>query len=305
MLWFIATCLAYFFYSLSSLGDKIILAGPAKPKEYTFTVGMSSILAVLIIPFASLLGFEFGMPQGIQWLWIGLDAIVYILGLYCMFSALDRFEVSRVMPTIGATQPIFIFILTCCFWGMQVFRINEIIAFALLLIGSLVISVEKGFKLNKDSLWISFITSILFSLDYVFSKMVFLDLGFWNGFIWIRMASFLLVVLLLLNKDFRQGCFDNKRGGVGRENITVFAFTQAAGGTATVLQSWAISLAPVAYLAIINSMRGVQYVFLFIMTAFITYFIPKVLKEEISQKIIWQKIIAILIISAGLVVFSI
>jgi len=305
MLWFIATCFSYFFYSLSSLGDKIILAGPAKPKEYTFTVGMSSILAVLIIPFAPLLGFNFGLPQGIQWLWIILDAIVYILGLYCLFSALDRFEVSRVMPAIGASQPILIFILTCCFWGFQVLRINEIIAFIILLIGGIVISIDKSLKLTKDSLKISFLTALLFSFDYIFSKMVFLDLGFWQGFIWIRIFSFLLVVFLLLNRDFRKGCFDNKRGGVGKENILVFSFTQVAGGAATVLQSWAISLAPVAYLAIINSMRGVQYVFLFIMTALMTYFLPKVLKEETSKKIAIQKIVAILLVCIGLVIFSI
>lgn len=305
MLWFIAAFFSYFFYSLSSLGDKIILAGPAKPKEYTFTVGMSSALAILLIPFASLLGFQFGIPEGIQWLWIILDAIVYILGLYCLFSALDRFDVSRVMPAIGASQPIMIFILTCCFWGFQVLRVNEIIAFGLLLIGGIIISIDKSLKLTRDSLGISFLTAILFSLDYIFSKMVFLDLGFWQGFIWIRIFSFLLVILLLISKDFRQGCFDNKKGGVGKENIIVFVWTQVAGGTATILQSWAISLAPVAYLAIINSMRGVQYVFLFVMTIFVSYFFPKILKEEISRKIAFQKIIALLIVCAGLVVFSI
>jgi uncharacterized membrane protein len=300
MFWFIANILSYFFYGLASLGDRIILAGPAKPKEYTFTVGLSSIFVLLIIPFIS-----FGFPYGIQWLWIILEAIVYILGLYFLFTALDKFDVSRVMPTVGATQPIFIFILTYLFWEVQMLKGNELFAFILLLIGSVVILIDKDPKITKDSLKISFIASILFSFDFIFSKLVFLEMNFWDGFIWMRIFSFLFVVILLLSKKFREGCFDGSKGGVGKKNAPVFVATQIAGGLATVLQSWAISLVPVAYLAILNSMRGVQYVFLFIMAAFVSYFFPKILKEEISKRIIFQKIVAILIICAGLIVFSI
>ncbi|MDD5098134.1 MAG: hypothetical protein PHD31_00185 [Candidatus Pacebacteria bacterium] len=299
MFWIIATILSYFFYSLASLGDKIILAGPAKPKEYTFTVGLFSILVVLMIPFVS-----FGFPNGIQWLWIVLEGIVYVLGLYCLFAALDRFDVSRVVPTIGASQPIFIFILTCLFWGIQVLKTNEVLAFVMLLIGSVVVSMDKDSDISKDFVKLSFIASILFSLDFIFSKLIFLEMPFWQGFIWMRIVSFLFVIVFLFNKKFRKEYFNSNSGGLGKNNVFLFVTTQASGGLAMLLQSWAIALAPVAYLAIMNSMRGFQYVFLFIMTIFISYLFPKILKEETSKNVVFQKIIAILIICTGLFVFS-
>ena len=41
------------------------------------------------------------------------------------------------------------------------------------------------------------------------------------------------------------------------------------------------------------------------MTLFISYFFPKILKEEISKKIIIQKIISIILIAIGLTMLAI
>jgi len=71
-----------------------------------------------------------------------------------------------------------------------------------------------------------------------------------------------------------------------------------------VLQNWAVALAPLIYLAFINALQGVQYVFLLIFTAFLSLKLPQILKEEISRKIISQKIIAILLIGGGLAILA-
>ena len=145
MSWLIIIILSYLFFSLASSGDKIILAGPPKPKSYTFYVGLLNILAVLIIPFI-----DFTLPTPTALAWIILEGIVYIVGLYAMFVAIEKFDVSKVMPTIGATQPIFIFILTWMFWGPQQMSQLDIIAFIVLLLGTIIISIEKNPKLTRD-----------------------------------------------------------------------------------------------------------------------------------------------------------
>jgi len=66
------------------------------------------------------------------------------------------------------------------------------------------------------------------------------------------------------------------------------------GAGAFILQNWAIALAGLAYLSIINALQGVQYVFLFILTGLI-------LKEGLSKKVILQKFFAIILIGIGLV----
>jgi len=71
---------------------------------------------------------------------------------------------------------------------------------------------------------------------------------------------------------------------------------------ATVLQSLAIALVPVAYLAIVNALKGIQYVFLFLLTILFSYYLPSYLKETLSKKALVQKISAIFLISLGLVI---
>lgn len=292
--WLPIIVLAYLFFSLASLGDKLVLAGLPQPKLYTFYVGVLSVLVVFLIPFTS-----FGLPSPTATVWIILEAVVYILGLYAMFLALEKFEVSRVMTAIGAIQPVFILILTLVFWGAQIITVMNFLAFMLLLLGSIIISFEKKFKITGEFLLLVLFSAAMFSLDYIFSKFVFLHQPFLQGLIWMRIASALLVLLFLFDKKLRAQIF-TKKAALNKKTGLLFLFSQSSGGIANILQSFAISLVPVSYLAIINSLRGIQYIFLFLITLFFPLFFPKILKEEISKNIIIQKLASIILIALGL-----
>ena len=294
--WLIVIILAYFFFSLSYLGDKLILSGPPKPNSYTFYVGVISIFVVVFIPFI-----KFGLPGESSIFWIIAEAVVYLLGLYAMFSAMEKFDVSKVMTTIGATQPIFIFILTWLFWGPQAMSLSTIFAFLLLFIGSVIISFEKNSKTTGNYIKITLIASLLFSFDYIFSKIVFNQESFLQGFIWMRIFVFLFALVFLFWKNNRKEIF-KKQDILNKKTGAIFVGTHTAGGIANILQGFAISLAPIALLPVVNSLRGVQYVFLFLITLFFSVFFPKILKEEISKTILIQKIISIILIVAGLAI---
>ena len=142
---------------------------------------------------------------------------------------------------------------------------------------------------------------MMFSLDYVFSKFVFLDLPFLLGIIWIRIFVFLFALVFLITKNSRKEIF-SKQMISNKKTQGAFLYAQACGGAANFLQSFAISLAPIAFLATVNSLRGIQYVFLFLATLFLSFLFPKILKEKISKKIIYQKIISIILIVIGLAI---
>ena len=292
--WLLIIIIAYLFFALASLGDKLVLAGRPKPISYTFYIGVFGLFIIFFIPFI-----KFGFPNAVALLWIALDAAVHIAGVYAMFVALEKFDVSKVMATIGATQPIFIFILTCVFWGWQALPLIYIIAFLLLFIGSVIISAEKNFETTGNYLKITILSSLMFSLDYVFAKFVFLNQPFLQGVIWIMLFIFLFVLVFLLKKSHRKEIFARRMVSNKKTQLT-FLFAQICGGIANFLQSFAIYLAPVAFLAIINSLKGIQYVFLFIITLFFSFFYPKILKEEISKKIVVQKMVSIVLIVVGL-----
>lgn len=292
--WLLVIIVAYFFFALSSLGDKLILAGPPKPNSYIFFVGISNIALIALLPFT-----KFSVPSLLTFFWIVSEAFVFTAALYLMYSAIEKFEISKVAATIGATQPVFIFLIGWLLWKQAALTGTNLLAFGLLLLGNIIISMGKSKKQSWEYLKLTLFASLLFSFDYIFTKIVFLSQPFLMGFIWMRFFAFLLGLLLLLSKRNRKDIFA-KKNFLNKKMGSIFAFSWASGGAANLLQAFAISLAPVAFLPILNSLRGVQYIFLFIMILALSIFVPKILKEEISKKIIFKKTATIFIIAAGL-----
>lgn len=298
MTWLLVAILGYLFFALASLGDKILLKQTPKPKLYAFYVGFLNILAVFLIPFVG-----FHLPSSFNvWCWIILDSIVYLWGLYVLFKVLDKYEVSRIMPMVGAFQPIFVFILTWVFWplGQAALTQADFVGFFLLFLGGIMIILEKNYELTKDSFLLSSFASLLFSLDFIFLKLVLSSLPFFSGFILVRVMSTIFALFLLLDKEVRKDIFSQPKQK--QKTGPIFILTQAAGGLATIFQSLAIALVPVAYLAIVNALKGLQYIFLFLFTVLFSYYLPSYLKETLSRKALIQKLSAIFLISLGLVI---
>ncbi len=296
-LWILVIILAYFFFALSSIGDKVILSGPPNPKSYTFFVGLLGLAAVLFIPFVN-----FSAPNLSTAFWIALDAIIFVLAMYVGFWAVEYFEVSKVAITIGATQPIFIFFVSWMFFGYQKLSPMALVAFIFLMAGSIFISLDKKIELNFKYFQFTLLSSVLYSFDYVISKIIYNNIHFSSGFIWRSIFVAITVLFFLLSKKNRREIFKKQKSEKKQKKTEkIFFVTQACGGTASVLQSFAISLTPVAFLPILNSLKGVQYVFIFIMTAFFSYFFPRVLKEKLSRGIIRRKVFSIILISIGLI----
>lgn len=296
--WLLVLLSSYLFFSLASFGDKLILSGPPNPKLYVFYVGMLNFLVIFLLPFIALNSYN-----TTAMLWAALTALFTLLGIYSMFIALKKFEASRVMPTIGALQPILILVLTGLFWGFQTLGQVNFVSFTLLLAGGIAICAEKKLTLTIHYLWLTAFSSFMFSLSYVFSKMVFLNIAFLPGIILMSLCTFLFALSLLFDRTLRAQVF-SKKPVVDKKTGLILLFAQGSGGIAGFLQSLAVSLVPVSSLAVANSLRGVQYVFLFIITLASSFFFPKILKESLSKKIIIQKIISIMLIVFGLAMLA-
>lgn len=288
MSWLIVIISAYFLFAIVSLGDKYLLKGPPNPKIYAFYVGVLGILALALIPFVG-----FSIPGIIGILFCLLAGAMYIFAILGVYEGLEKFEASRIIPAIGGFMPLFIFGLIYLFSGGEALGFKEIIAFILLILGSVFIVWDPSKKVSFKSLQISAVTAFLFALFFVLTKYVYLMLPFWTGFIWIRISAFLIALFFILFKEVRKEIF-SKKSSFSKKTSAFFLFNQGLGAGAFILQNWAIALAGLAYLSIISALQGVQYVFLFILTMLI-------LKEGLSKKVILQKFFAIILIGIGLV----
>ena len=298
MNWLLIAISSYLILAIVSLVDKYLLTNSIlKPNIYTFYVGTLGILSLLFIPFVG-----FYMPGISQAILSLLTGAIYIYAIFWFLKSLYLFEVSRVVPAIGGMLPLFSFGLIYIFsFGKEILSYLEIIAFALLISGSILITLERKKLITLKSLRYSLLTSFLLSLSFVLSKYVYLNQPFWNAFIWMRIGGFLMALgFFIFIPKIKKEIF-KKEEHLPKKTAAIFLLNQTAGASANILQNWAIFLAPLVYVPIINSLAGVQYLFLFILTVLISSKFPKILKEEISKEIIFQKVISILLIGAGLI----
>jgi len=313
MSWLLVTISFYFILAVVFLVDKYLLTTSiTDPKIYTFCVGVLGIFVVIFIPFV---GFYF--PSFFQIILSLSAGAIYIYALFWFYKSLRIFEASRIVPTISGLVPIFTFLLVYLFSrGKEVLSPFDIIAFLLLVFGSILITIEKKKFFNLAILKISAITSFLLSFSFLLSKYVYLSQPFWNGFIWIKFGGVISgFCFFILTKEIREEFQKIKNNLLEKKNIgefrlknfktpIIFIFNQGGGALANILQNLAFALAPLAYLSIVNALQGVQYVFLLILTVLISLKFPTILKEEVSKKILIQKIFAIFLLGGGLAILT-
>lgn len=298
MNWLLIAISSYLILAIVSLVDKYLLTRSIpNPKVYTFYVGTLGILVLLIAPFVG-----FYIPEIPQIILSLLTGAIYIYALFWFFKSLHLFETSRIVPAIGGITPLFSFGLIYIFSsGKEILSLSEIIAFVLLISGSILITMRRKKLITLKSLQFSVLTAFLLSLAFVLTKYVYLGQPFWNAFIWLRIGGFIMaLIFFIFIPEVKKEIFQ-KREYFSKKTTVIFLSNQVAGAGSNILQNWAIFLAPLAYIPIINSLAGVQYVFLLAFAVLFSVKFPKILKEEISKEIIFQKIIAILLIGTGLV----
>ena len=301
MLWLIVAISAYLILAVVFLVDKYLLTGSIpNPRVYAFYVGTLGILVLILAPFVG-----FYIPEKSQIALSLLAGAIFVYGLFWFYKTLQLFEPSRAVPAIGGLTPLFAFGLIYLFsWGKEILSFFEIIAFIFLISGSVLINLKKEKLINLKSFKFSALTALLLSLSFVLIKYVYLAQPFWNGFIWKSIGGFLMAVcFFIFFPEIKKEIF-KKGEKFPKKTTAIFVTNQAAGAGANILQNWAIALAPLAYVAIINALQGVQYAFLLIFTIFLSLKLPQILKEEISRKTLFQKIFAILLIGTGLGILS-
>ena len=300
MLWLLVIILAYFLFAFNNLGDKYLLAGPPNPKNYSFYTGILGIAALVLIPFIN-----FVLPSLGQILLSLLAGSIFILALFSFYTALENFEASRVIPAMGGILPLFTFGLVYIFsGGKEILTIPGLIALFLLILGSFFITFEKGRTISFKGLLISVLTAFLLALVFVLSKYIYLKQGFWPGFILMRIGGFLTAFCFLFFKEVKDEIF-KKKSTFRKKTGIIYFFNQILGAGASILQNWAIALVPLGSLVFINALEGTKYLFLLILTTFLSRKLPALLKEKFSGKIILQKITAVLFICAGLAILAI
>ncbi|HDY72941.1 MAG TPA: hypothetical protein ENH90_02175 [bacterium] len=288
MWWLIIVILAHLLYALVFITDKYILSRPLPhPIVYAFYVGVLSIVILLLVPF----GFYF--PSRLELGFILLAGIAQVAGWVFFYKALSKGEVSRIIPFVGGFIAIFVLILSK-FFLKEHLAIQQLIAFALLVLGGLTLSFKKQGFLQKH-FGLAFVGALCFAIFWVITKYIFLDAPFITGLVWLRTGVALIALTLLIPKRNRQLIF-GKTEKIKAGTIKTFFSARFLGLLAGLLMYLAVFWGSVT---LANSLQGLQYVFVLILAYLLFKKFPKV-REQFGKKIIIQKVIAIVLIGLGL-----
>lgn len=285
------TLLAYFFNAISILTNKYLLQKTIPdPLTFIFYISSLSLLILLALPFTNLPGFP-------AFVFSSVSTLLWTGGAYFMFKALKIGPVSRVVPIIGSLIPLFLL--------LAAFQTNSILssqvwAILILLSGMAFLTLPdlKG-KFNTLELIFEVASAALFALAYLYLRQAYLHLDFFSVLVWSRLILIPFVILVLT--------FPLLRGKVVAQNRVkinffstpglIFLGGQLSGTVSELLLLFSISLANPA---LVNSLAGTQYVFLFIFALILSKKYPQIFTEKYSVLIVVTKLLGTLLIGLGL-----
>ncbi len=305
MAWLPIAVSAYFLIALEVIMDKFLLTSKrvSHPAIYTFYTGILSLFALAFFPFG------FHMISGNKIIASLVAGIIFVYAILALFFAINKSEASRVIPVVGAVVPMVTLFLSSGLIISEHLGKLEVIGVGMLIIGGLGISLDLSSK-NSRKFFVGFahsiIAGILLAISYTVFKEFYNHDNFINVYIWTRFgvllgALSLLVVpvwrKLILNSflKFKKPSTKNKFSGI------LFVLNKALGGTGSIVKEYATSIGSVT---IVNALVSTEYIFIFLLGLSFSFWLPKVFKEKRDSESIIQKILAIIIITTGIVLIS-
>lgn len=297
--WVLITIFAHFLNAAVVIIDKHIVSNTVlKPVAYTFYSGVFQILFLALIPVVG-----FSMPEtGLFILGIANGAL-FIFALLIFYKALKLSEASRVMPIVGASIPIFTVLLSYIILG-EFLAIGQFIAFSFFVAGGFLLSskLDHGKLSIVKGFLLAVLAGFLFALYYTLIKYLYLHISFFDGFFLFQFGGFLGAMLLLISKNNREKIFFAPET-IKKETAYLFVPNKILAALAATLIFYAISIEE-SKIAIINSLQSIQYVFILLFAIVLSKKFPKLYHEQAGEKIIFQKISAIILIGIGLVLLA-
>jgi drug/metabolite transporter (DMT)-like permease len=294
-MWLTVAIIGYLLLSSVSILDKFILSNRSmKPIVFVF------YSSIFLLPLALLLPFGVNWLNGGDWWTAIISGMVFCLAMWAFYIAFAKSEVSHVGPLVGAAVPIFTLILNQ-FFLKEIFTGAQLYAMIFLIVGCLLISFEKSRAHNgwhSGFLW-GILAGLLFAISHVTAKLIYIDYGFYTGFVWTRLFIAIPGVLLLFWPMVRKSLFVKKIKTKEKfsSNVVLVSINKILAVVGVLLVQYAIASGSVS---VVNALGGIQFGMVVILVAFLSYFFPKLFKEEYCVGEIVQEILAVALIGFGL-----
>ena len=146
------------------------------------------------------------------------------------------------------------------------------------------------------------LASLLYATYFLLFRITTIDNNFYVMTFWYQMGLILNGILLVfIFKSYRKSFIDLVKEN-GKKVFGFNVLNETLNITANMLVNFAITVAP---MALVLTLNGLQPFFVFFIGAIGTLLVPKIFNEDISKRIMAQKVICILISIIGLIILYI
>lgn len=298
MQWFLIALINPILHAFVNHFDKFLLSKYMKGGTVGALILFSTLFAVFALPVVYLIQPDVvGSLSVTQIMVLMVNGIFLTLAIICYLYAMDLDEASYVAPFFQLI-PVFGFIFGYFVLG-EVLSGNQFLGGGLIIVGSLFLSLELGngrVNVKRKLVFLMLASSFFYAINAVIFKSIAVDAGFFTSVFWDMAGKFVFGVgLFVFVKSYREQFLylirESGRALIGLNVIN--EVLSLIGEFALVL---AVLFAPVA---LVQSVGGLQPMFVLIFGILITIFFPSFGKESFERKHLTQKFVGIFVITAG------
>jgi drug/metabolite transporter (DMT)-like permease len=290
MEWYVFALLAPAFWAMNNVFIKFLITNKFQsyfPMIFT-VVFMDALFALAVPTFAPIV---VSFPYSIIALIVGL---MPLLAFWFYSKALIMEEVTRII-TLFQLIPVFVVFLSVIFLN-EVLGMQKYFGIFLIVVASILVSYKKsGSKPFSSALKFMMPFGVIIAAYTISDKILLGHLDYWSLFFWNVLGTFCGVMLLLSLPKLRK-----ETGKIiiaaGKKAVFTTFIGEGLYVIGTICSLVALSLVDAS---LASSLFGLQPFYVFFYTLFLSIFLPRILKEEISKSIISLKISAIALVFLG------
>ncbi|MFA7654323.1 MAG: EamA family transporter [Candidatus Magasanikbacteria bacterium] len=293
MLWVLAAVLGYFCWALVNVGDKVILNHRIKsPYVYLFLFSLTGLLGLFYLPFS-----HWTLPSLKMFLFLCCSSALYTYGGLPYIKAMKIEEVTRINIWWNLI-PVITFVGGWILLGEKLF-FGQLAALSILVLGAGLASIHftRSSFFWSRAMILMLIACFCYSATILITRHVSQTLPFKQMFVINSILSGGFGFTFFLSRRFREDWAAEKSGLNLKLGFQVFGLS-VLDRLGTLFNFWALAIAPAA--ALVFALEGFQTVFILILAVGMSVFNSKLLKEELDQKNILLKFIAVLLIAIGI-----
>ena len=300
----IITIFASFLWALTNHIDKFMINGVDESGSSLKTLLVfSTLIAGAIFTPIWLIVSNFSVSiNTLSLVCIFLSSIVYILATYFYFIALNNNDASIVVVMFQLI-PVFSYILALIFFKENL-TIQQIIGSIIIILSAIIISFDfKGSnKKNKfKALLLMSLSSLMYAVYFILFDISIRNSSYNSCAFWFQVSFLLIGIVLICIKSYRS-VFIKAIKANGKKYFSLNITNEALNLIANLLVNFANLTIPIALANILNGFQGA---FVFILGVIGVKFLPKYFKEDLSKKIVLQKMSCITLSVIGLIVMFI